>query len=357
MKKASTSRKKVPTSKEPIIDIKYEQGLLTDKATDSFLTKEVAVLNAIGKLYCQKGEYEQGLEYFEYALLSSRENWDSRGEGIIQNNIATVWRNRGQHERALPNYFFALDNFTSTGARFHIVLCLCGISESFLALGNIETAQDNVEHAKEIADTMVVSPKNTIILEQAVVNVLDKINEAIKVLEGAYIDSEDNNNLHKELSDKSIPFLSEHMPDLLHKTNDQIDNEIEQLEKGIEHIKAGLQQQIHIKFQKQKPLEMGTELHGETNVEDKNAVWLAYEQQLEWLNPNFMERFQGVYPTLSRNEIRICSMLAIQMSTKNIAAMLHLDKKAVDKHRQNIRKKMNIPSSGDLALHIALFRE
>lgn len=357
MKKPSTSRKKVSKSKEPIIDANYEQSLLGDETTDRFLTHEVEVLNKIGELYSKKGDYEQAIEYFEYALLSSRENWDSRGEGISQHNIATAWQNLGQHERALPNYFFALDNFIATGARFHIVVCYCGISDSFLALGNTEAALDNVDQAKEIAAAIVISPKNMMTLQNAITKVCSKIEEAAKILQNNDVDAELRYNMSDELQSTSVVMASDNLPATSSVIDNEIDNEIQQLEKVVEMLKAGLQLQIQNKIQKRKPLEIANELQGDVSSEDKNAVWLAYEQELEWLNPNFMKRFQGVYPTLSRNEIRICAMLAIQMSTKNIAAMLHLDKKAVDKHRQNIRKKMNIPSSGDLALHIALFRE
>jgi DNA-binding CsgD family transcriptional regulator len=80
--------------------------------------------------------------------------------------------------------------------------------------------------------------------------------------------------------------------------------------------------------------------------------WEGFQQNLERLYPQFIQRLMKRCPELSSMQIRICSLLRLQLSSKEIAETLRLSKKTVDNHREHIRIKLNIPRSVNLVTYI-----
>lgn len=343
-----------------------------------FRSLEGAVLNSFGKLYGEKGDFELAIEHFGNALLSARAAGDARSEGIAQINIAQAWQRLGQNGRALPYFFFAMNSFLGTGDKFHRTICYCGISEAFLALGNHAAARDNAAHARTLAEEIGNSPVLKKKVEETFALLLETTGEtALALAHYKTAAQAGDENKPKELVEKVVSVMMGQQQEESQKTTSQLEEKIRALELEVEALKGNLREQALKNVQQQEALESAAGLlNGELmrrktaspaklrqaisvlkSADDKHSVWHAFEQELERQSPNFLKRLMDAYPALSRAEIRICSLLAIQMSSKNVAAMLYLDKKTIDKHRQNIRRKMRIPSNLDLALHVAKFRE
>ena len=48
------------------------------------------------------------------------------------------------------------------------------------------------------------------------------------------------------------------------------------------------------------------------------------------------------------NEKRLCAYIKLNLSTKDISRMLHVEEKSVQMARYRLKKKMNIPADSDL---------
>ena len=59
------------------------------------------------------------------------------------------------------------------------------------------------------------------------------------------------------------------------------------------------------------------------------------------------------YPTLSRRELQICSLIHLGLTTKEIAERIHTSTRNVEHHRYRIRRKLQLPSEGNLATLLA----
>lgn len=59
----------------------------------------------------------------------------------------------------------------------------------------------------------------------------------------------------------------------------------------------------------------------------------------------FIERIGKKYPELTSSEKRICAMLLVDFSTKDISEVLHISDKSINNIRSKIRKKMSIPDN------------
>ena len=70
------------------------------------------------------------------------------------------------------------------------------------------------------------------------------------------------------------------------------------------------------------------------------------------LNSEFIGKLQAVYPSLTKNEQRLASLLRIGMSSKEISLILSVEPKSVDMARYRLRRKMNMASDEDLSSHL-----
>jgi PAS domain S-box-containing protein len=68
--------------------------------------------------------------------------------------------------------------------------------------------------------------------------------------------------------------------------------------------------------------------------------------------PSFKLEIQKRCPSLTSTENKICSLIKLDMRTKEIATLLNISERTVEIHRLNIRKKLNIKSSSSLSLAI-----
>jgi DNA-binding CsgD family transcriptional regulator len=70
--------------------------------------------------------------------------------------------------------------------------------------------------------------------------------------------------------------------------------------------------------------------------------WERFRIHFEQVHPDFFKNLQAEHPTLTKNEIRLCAYFHINLSTKEIAAMLNIDPASVRKAKMRLNKKMNM---------------
>ncbi len=78
------------------------------------------------------------------------------------------------------------------------------------------------------------------------------------------------------------------------------------------------------------------------------ADWLLFERQFDATYRNFAAELLRRSPDLSRAEQRVCTLLVLRMTSKDIAAILSCSIRTVEWHRLRIRKKLHCEQSEDL---------
>ena len=77
-------------------------------------------------------------------------------------------------------------------------------------------------------------------------------------------------------------------------------------------------------------------------------TWKTFERQLRKLDQEFMHDLIARYPELTPAEMRICSLLKMNVSNREITELLNISNRTVDTHRGRIRKKMGLKSKDSL---------
>ncbi len=77
-------------------------------------------------------------------------------------------------------------------------------------------------------------------------------------------------------------------------------------------------------------------------------AWQDFEDRFEQVHAGFFQNLTTRYPGLTPNEVRICSLLRLNLNTKEIAALMNRTTGTIDNARSNIRKKMRLEEEDNL---------
>ena len=92
---------------------------------------------------------------------------------------------------------------------------------------------------------------------------------------------------------------------------------------------------------------------------DKNISgsddWKIFETNIEQAHEQFIQKLVHTYPHLSHSDLRLCTFLRMNLSSKEIAPLMHISVRGVENHRYRIRKKLGLASDENLTDFILAF--
>ncbi|PIF00122.1 MAG: inorganic phosphate transporter [Maribacter sp.] len=75
----------------------------------------------------------------------------------------------------------------------------------------------------------------------------------------------------------------------------------------------------------------------------------SFEKYIKNINNDFYKNLKNKYPDLTENEKKLCSLLRLKLSSKEIASILNITPKSVEVGRYRLRKKMNFGKKDNLS--------
>ncbi len=81
--------------------------------------------------------------------------------------------------------------------------------------------------------------------------------------------------------------------------------------------------------------------------------WAVFESRFESLSKDYVRVLSGRYPGLSATDLRVCTLLRMQMSTKDIAQLLCVEPRSVEVYRSRIRRKLSLPRRTNLSVFLS----
>ncbi len=76
---------------------------------------------------------------------------------------------------------------------------------------------------------------------------------------------------------------------------------------------------------------------------------IEFQTQFEGVHKDFVGNLKASYPKLTSNELRICSLLKMNMSTIDISSLLGVSVETLKNYRHRIHSKMNLPKGSMLS--------
>jgi DNA-binding CsgD family transcriptional regulator len=87
-------------------------------------------------------------------------------------------------------------------------------------------------------------------------------------------------------------------------------------------------------------------------LEVQTEDWKNAMNKLKFSQQGFFKKLKEKYPDLTNNDLRLCSYLRMNFSTKEIARLLNISTRAVEISRYRLRKKMNLSHLVNLTEHL-----
>ena len=107
------------------------------------------------------------------------------------------------------------------------------------------------------------------------------------------------------------------------------------------------------------------ELGGTKKIEDISNVvklinnnlntsddWKLFEEAFKNTDKGFMKKLKSEHTNLTSNDLRLCTYLRLNLSSKEIAPLLNISIRSVEVKRYRLRKKMNLPHEASLSSYI-----
>ena len=107
------------------------------------------------------------------------------------------------------------------------------------------------------------------------------------------------------------------------------------------------------------------ELGGAKNLDDVTKVvklinknlnttddWKLFEEAFNNTDKDFIKKLKKSHPNLTSNDLRLCTYLRLNLSSKEIAPLLNISLRSVEVKRYRLRKKMNLPHEASLTNYI-----
>ncbi len=91
-----------------------------------------------------------------------------------------------------------------------------------------------------------------------------------------------------------------------------------------------------------------SEVQRELNrINQQNDYWKQFELRFNSIHPDFETILMQKFSNISKNDLEFCSLIKLNLSTKEIATLLQITPESVIKKKYRIKKKMNIENEND----------
>jgi DNA-binding CsgD family transcriptional regulator len=79
---------------------------------------------------------------------------------------------------------------------------------------------------------------------------------------------------------------------------------------------------------------------------------LPFYSNFEKIYPKFRPSLQKIISDITANELKLCALLRLNLSSKEIAQLLNITPESVNKARYRLRKKIALNSNDDLVIFL-----
>lgn len=119
-----------------------------------------------------------------------------------------------------------------------------------------------------------------------------------------------------------------------------------------EELLNQVQQQLESLQKLEHPKSLKAELQKITRriaeSEQQNAVWNQIEARSQVLHNPWTARLHALYPSLNLDDLKLCEMLKLRLSSKELATFFNISVRGVETRRYRLRRKLAMDTESDM---------
>ena len=367
---------------------KFFKESLQIKKTNKNVQGMIHAMGNLAGVYMNKKEFEKAIQCVDFTSHLADSLNLPYYQAVAQQNKASVLTKMEKYDEAIPLYKQAISGFKNGGNKYELAITLKDFAEALLEKKDynecIIRANEGLALAKH---------ENVKLTEKDLHDILTKAYELTGDLENAHL----HLTRYVHLSD-SI-YESEKEMDIARMeviyNLKQKDEEIDKKNKSIAEFERKqytnrliwwlttisiilLLTLAYIVYSRMKSrirsmnvaiadkdkiiAEVALKVVNKDEVVDslveekfKSGATINKKELEEYILNNhnqFISNLSKKYPSLTKKEIKICSLIKLQLSSKEIGVMLNLSPYSVDTYRYKIRKKIGLSSKDSMFQHL-----
>jgi len=328
--------------------------------------------DSLGQIYLATDSLSQAKRYLEKALAMSQQFGENSLIGLNLRNLGDLYMKENNPALALDYYKRALAISLQANTRKRMILDHKKLSEAYATLGNFKLAYDHHTNYHEVYQEILneenIERMNALEIQyqsqKKELELIKKNSEiqlfkereqraglqrlflfillfvaialAVAVIYGLRQKMK-RNSIKRDALNKSLEFkekeLTTHALHLAHKNEILLD-----LKSQLESVKSDSKNTRD--YQKI--------INNITIDINNDGNWEQFRSYFEEVHKDFNSKIIKSYPEVSTNDLRLMSLLKMNLSSKEIASILNISPEGVKKARYRLRKKLNLSSEESL---------
>jgi tetratricopeptide (TPR) repeat protein/DNA-binding CsgD family transcriptional regulator len=393
--------------------LEYLQSALALHQQLGDLRNTARLTGHIGHIHNYLGDYDLALEQARASLELFRSLDDTAGMAGIRIGMGRAYDERGEHREAVEQFQSAVEMFEQIGARADAAMARANLGNSYTSLGEYGRALEELQSARVIYERIgsrggiaQATGYLGVLYATAEFDGYDSARAEELILQGIALATEVGmkelaNEFHQSIARlyeqqgkwkesnhhlRRYYQLREELQDLeAHRKAQQFEHQkqIAEIEKqhAVEHAEMEMQRMkaeqlerelgnttLHLLAQtelladlradllkiarKIPPTEPGArELRERVkNLPCQSVDWEKFDRQFQSVHPEFIRRLTERAPDMTTTEVRICTMLRMNLKSHEMAKIFCISEGGVEFHRTNIRRKLKLTKEEKLPI-------
>ncbi|MCB0409454.1 MAG: tetratricopeptide repeat protein, partial [Flavobacteriales bacterium] len=338
------------------------------------------MLNNIGAIYSKKGENKKAINYYRQSLQLFQKLNNTNGIAVSKSNIAYVFKKQKKFSESISLYNEALMLFEESNSLLYLRDNYYNLSEVYKEikdyknalyynnlyislddsitnseiLGKIASLQTQFEIRKKDQELLLLEQEKQIIEKDRTLKQTQQYiligGLIILILITFLIYRNMKISLrHNQLKQKILKQEKDELTQDLDYKNKELEEfalKIIQKNELLIKLKSDIKQiDSSLPENKEKLKELSSSINSSLYIEKDRK---EFELQLNKTYQSFFLKLDKQFPDLSKNERRLCSLLVLDLSSKDIATILNISPESVKKNRYRLRKKLNLETDENL---------
>lgn len=351
-------------------------------------------------IYMEIGETRLAQEYLQKTIGIARQAGNSYVEAVALQNLAWLYRQNEEWEKAQALYLQALDIARKLDANDILSSMMIEYAELLFHFGRYQEFKDlytagiakrdsvtgalnqekmaalNYQYEaykaasekqlleQELALTSLANQKKAIVLSILVAAMLVLTLLMLRTLKKVRKQDKENLRIHHQMEDIKESLTRQSREDWQHFESSIESKNRELASRSLHWVRVNeMLHQIDSEIGQLAACENAEErkhlaesMRKEIQVFDRNIdSWGEFKFYFEQIHKDFYSRLHTAAPTLSPVEQRLCALLASNLNTKEIAEISNRSVRTIETLIYHIRKKFQLPSNMNISLFLQQF--
>ncbi len=309
-----------------------QEALKLYEDVDDIIGKALT-LGYIGDLCRENGDNDKALEFLLRGRELSEKARDAKTHSILLLRIGRLQRDRSENDLSLEALKQALELAEAGGDRQNEFEAHQAIALTYVAMADFEKAFFHQRRYAAVKDEVRSRESQEKLAEMRLRAEIDQAHKDREI----YRLKNEQLELKMELKSKELTTQTMYLV----QKNEYLESLRKRIKSAAKTADLPTRRALNSLI-----LDIDDNVH----VEDD---WASFEQQFQQVHQDFMRILSEQFPNLTPTELKVCALLKVNLSSKEIAKILCVSVRNVESHRYRLRKKLQLPSDVNLQTYIA----